>query len=64
MFPDQLTWDEWIQTGNDSNSLWTDPGFQNPDARDYVLGENSPAWELGIKQIQLDNSGVQKSKSP
>ena len=63
MFPDQLTWNEWIQTGNDSNSLWTDPGFQNPDAGDYVLGENSPAWELGIKQIQLDNFGVQKSKS-
>ena len=54
-----MTWEEWIQSGNDSSSLWANPQFQNPNEGLYVLEEQSPAWSLGIKQIELNNFGVQ-----
>ena len=59
MFPDNLDWDEWTSTGNDSNSLWEDPLFIDPYLGEYLLAEDSPAWNLGIEQIQMDNFGVQ-----
>ena len=59
LFPNQETWEEWIQSGNDSNSLWANPQFQAHDEGLYTLKEQSPAWSLGIKQIDLNNFGVQ-----
>ena len=59
LFPDKLSWDEWISTGNDSASLWADPLFLDPSSGQYILSETSPAWGLGIQQIRLDNFGVQ-----
>ena len=59
MFPDKLNWDEWVGTGNDSASLWADPLFVDPSSSEYVLSESSPALEIGIQQIRLDNFGVQ-----
>ena len=59
LFPNQETWEEWIQSGNDSNSLWVNPQFQDHDEGLYTLKEQSPAWSLGIKQIELNNFGVQ-----
>ena len=60
LFPDKLTWNEWVTTGNDTTSLWANPLFLDPYQGLYLLTEDSPAWDLGIKQIQLDNFGIQK----
>ena len=62
MFPDKKTWEEWKINGNDTASLWEDPKFQDPQSRIYQLGEDSPAWDLGIQQILLDNFGIQTEK--
>ena len=59
IFPDEKNWSEWIASGNDSASIWADPLFEDPYNRKYSIAENSPAWSLGIKQIQLDNFGIQ-----
>ena len=58
-FPDNLNWYEWQEGGNDTNSLWENPLFEDADAHIYILAEDSPAWELGIEQIDLDNIGIQ-----
>ena len=58
-FPDKLNWYEWQASGNDSESLWQDPLFEDPAAHRYILTDNSPAWNLGIKQVDLDNIGIQ-----
>ena len=52
-------WYEWQATGNDSQSLWQDPLFEDPAAHRYILTPDSPAWNLGIQQIDLDNFGIQ-----
>ena len=61
MFPYDLDWYEWKDTGIDTDSVWADPGFQDPSSGQYVLGQSSPALDLGIKQIQLDNFGIQNN---
>ena len=58
-FPDYLNWYEWQASGNDTGSLWQNPLFEDADAHIYVLAEDSPAWDLGIEQIDLDGIGVQ-----
>ena len=44
-------------------SKWANPKFSDPYSNKYELAEDSPALELGIKQINLDNFGIQKSQS-
>ena len=61
MFPDQLTWDQCVQAGNDTGSIWANPKFMDPEAGLYFLADDSPVWELGIEQIQMDNFGIQKN---
>ena len=58
-----VNWEEWQESGNDTDSLWADPMFSDPNSRKYQLANDSPALELGIKQINLDNFGIQKSQS-
>ena len=41
---------------------WTDPKFLDAEARDYQLAEDSPAHDMGIQQIRLDNFGVQNQR--
>ena len=57
-FPDSLNWYEWQTSGNDSGSLWEDPLFEDPAAHRYILTRDSPAWDLGIQQVDLDNIGI------
>ena len=53
-------WQPWRQAaGNDSGSLWQDPLFVDPATHNYALAEDSPARDLGIEQIEVDNVGVQ-----
>ena len=58
-FPDQMNWFEWQGSGNDTDSLWQDPLFEDPSTHRYILSDESPAWDLGIEQIDLDNIGIQ-----
>ena len=58
-FPGNQNWYEWQASGNDSESLWQDPLFEDPASHRYILTEDSPAWNLGIKQVDLDNIGIQ-----
>ena len=60
-FPFGLNFNEWTKTGNDSMSEWANPQLEDPSSGLYTLGPNSPAFGLGIKQIQLDNFGLQKN---
>ena len=59
MFPEQLTWDQWVQAGNDTGSIWANPKL-DPEAGLYSLADDSPVWELGIEHIQMDDFGIQK----
>ena len=54
MFPDTMTWDEWVLAGNDSISIWADPRFLDPASGQYLLRENSPAGTWGL--IRLDRT--------
>ena len=43
---------------------WADPLFLEPGAHDYQLASESPALEMGIQQIRLDNFGIQPDSRP
>ena len=58
-FPDNLNWYEWQDGGNDTGSLWQDPLFEDPSTHRYVLAPESPAFELGIQQVDMDIIGIQ-----
>jgi len=61
IFPGYLNWSDWKNlTGNDVDSVWADPLLQDPSSGLYNLGKDSPAWNLGMTQIQ-DNFGIEKN---
>ena len=45
---------------NDAGSIWANPKL-DPEARLYSLADDSPVWDLGLEQIQMDNFGIQKN---
>ena len=51
-------WEQWRQRGHDENSLIADPLFVAPEKYDFRLKENSPAFKLGFKPIDLSQVGV------
>ena len=57
-FPDGQDWTGWQQSGNDSASLWKDPMFEDAANHNYALTPESPAWGLGIQQIDQNNIGI------
>jgi len=59
--PDNLQFSDLPSVGYDRNK-WTDPKFLDAEARDYQLAEDSPAHDMGIQQIRLDNFGVQNQR--
>ena len=54
-----VNWIDLQAAGNDSGSLWQDPLFVDPATHNYALTEGSPAFDLGIEEIEVDNIGVQ-----
>jgi len=46
------------EKGYDLFSIVADPLFKDPANRDFTLEENSPAFKLGIKPIDLSTVGV------
>ena len=59
LFPGATNWSEWQNGGNETGSLWQDPEFEDPSNHRYVLNPESPAWALGIQQVDFDNIGIQ-----
>lgn len=55
------TYDEWLELFRgkfDQHSLRTDPLFMDPDQRDYRLRYDSPAYRLGIEDINYQDIGL------
>ena len=52
-----LSWQEWKATGKDEHSVFADPMFVDPAKHDYRLRPESPALELGFKQIPFEKIG-------
>jgi hypothetical protein len=46
----------------DSNSVVADPCFEGLEEAGFKLKSNSPAFELGIKQIDFENIGLLKNR--
>ncbi len=52
-----LSWEEWQAQGRDIGSVVADPLFVDMAGRDFTLKENSPAFALGFKPIDLGSVG-------
>ena len=51
-------WPVWVEGGLDEHSLVADPLFVNPDADDYRLKPDSPAFKLGFEPIPVEKIGL------
>ncbi|MBT3271044.1 hypothetical protein HN371_28140 [Candidatus Poribacteria bacterium] len=56
------TWDEWQKLGMDETSIIADPLFVDPANDDFRLQDDSPAWMLGFRPIDLGNVGPRKAE--
>ncbi|MDD5707833.1 MAG: right-handed parallel beta-helix repeat-containing protein, partial [Kiritimatiellae bacterium] len=57
----------WQAMGRDRHSIVADPKFRNIAKRDFSLAEDSPAFKLGFKQIDMSTVGprpVSKRDTP
>ena len=61
----QGNWRQWLNSGCDRNSLITNPLFinanyleTNPQINSFKLQPNSPAYQLGFKNIPLEKIGI------
>lgn len=46
-----VPWTEWQARGHDKNSRLADPKFFRPEEDNYMMRHNSPAFEMGIRDI-------------
>lgn len=46
------------ESGCDANSLIAEPMFTDSESNDFSFKENSPAYELGINEIDVNKIGV------
>ena len=50
------------ESGCDANSLIADPMFTDSESNDFSFKENSPAYKLGISEIDTNSIGVQSNR--
>ena len=62
VFPIKKDWNQWTSEGNDASSKWIDPMFVDLENGDYSFSPDSPALEMGIEPIEVNNFGVQPNK--
>jgi hypothetical protein len=55
-----ITWKEWSSKGKDVHSLIADPMFIDPQHFDFRLSPNSPAYNLGFRDIDMRDVGPHK----
>jgi hypothetical protein len=53
------TYEEWRNMGYDFHSIVADPLFVDPENDDYTLREDSPAFKLGFRPIDISTVGIQ-----
>ena len=63
IFPGAADWAQWREAGNDTGSLWLDPGFRNPSSGDYRLAPEAKCPEnildfYSVLMYVLDNSAA------
>jgi hypothetical protein len=44
----------------EKNSLVADPGFADPEARDFTLSPDSPAFRMGFRPFSLNGVGARR----
>jgi hypothetical protein len=54
--------EKWQHMGYDRKSIVADPEFSDPKNGDFSFPEDSPAYKIGFKPIDLSNVGVRKQK--
>jgi hypothetical protein len=54
-------WQSWQALGGDRQSIIADPKFLAPEADDYRLAPDSPAWALGFQSIPVEKIGPYSS---
>jgi hypothetical protein len=52
------TFKEWQDMGYDRHSLYVDPQFVDPGQGDFRLRSNSPAFQIGFRNIDLSRTGL------
>lgn len=57
-------WEEWNAMGKDVHSLYADPLFVDAEHYDFRLKENSPAFKLGFKDIDISSVGPRGKTGP
>ena len=60
----KLTKTDWLKMGHDTHSVFADPGFVNPEKRDFHLKKDSILLKSGFPDpaITIENAGVRKKK--
>ena len=54
--------DEWRALGYDGDSIVADPLFADAAGRDFTLAEDSPAFKLGFRPIDLSDVGPRQRR--
>lgn len=52
-FPNHTTWAQWRASGQDAHGRMADPMFADAANANFTLLPSSPAFSLGIQQIDL-----------
>jgi hypothetical protein len=52
------TLEEWQAKGHERDSIVADPGFAQPEAADFSLPDDSPAFSTGFRRFDPDKAGV------
>ena len=60
----QLTPDDFRAAGLEYGSVTADPRFLDPENRDFRLGKDSPAFALGIREIDVSDVGPRVEPGP
>ncbi len=55
---EDVSFAQWQELGRDQNSVVVDPGFADPGAGDFQLGQNSPAAATGFESFDIDQTGL------
>lgn len=51
----------WQAKGHDTDSIFADPMFVDPEHDDYRLKDNSPAYQFGFEPLPIDQMGPYES---
>ena len=57
---DGLDWAAWAACGKETGGRYADPLFENPDADDFRLKPDSPAFALGFKAWDFSQAGLKR----